>query len=757
MPSSVATGHRPPCAAHAVAAAVAILLVLNACPAVAQTQVRKITAAKTESAPTIDGDITDAVWAAAVPSSEFLQRDPTEGAPASEQTIVRILYDVRGVYFAILCHDSDPARIVATERGRDRDLSKDDYISIILDTFHDHRNAFQFTTNPLAARYDARITEEGRNIDPNWDDKWNVAARTTADGWSVEIEIPFTTLRTAGGQDQVWGIDFERIIRRKNEQTYWQNYSRNLVFSDVSQAGHLTGLAEVPDGLTVRFKPYVLGGLKQTTVGLDKTSNASTLGLDGKWRAAPSLTLDFTVNPDFAQSEVDEQIVNLTRFPQFFPERREFFRENAGVFEFGTSLGIRASGGRELIGFFSRRIGLAANGEEVPIAGGVRLTGRVGRVEIGALNMQTSDFTSHVSSLTQAATNYSVVRVKADVLSRSNVGLILTNKQSDKSADTNRTYGVDGNFVFWQNLRLRGFSTKSYSANMHRTAGVDGGDRPDEWASRLHALWNSDFTLGEVEYLNIGSQYNPAIGFVPRQDMRRYAVGGGFKPRPKSGPLRQLVLRGRIEYIETQRGRTDDWVLHLPTVEFIFNSGEELVLDFHQTFERLPADFAIVSGIAVPAGTYRGHDFRLQYTTSPSRRLRGAPVLQWSHYSDYRGGERDAVQLQPQIRLTSHLSASVGYQLDDVRGLAITATSLRDSFTSHVVNGRLDYSPTNNLLTTTMFQYNSVDRVQLIQFRLNRILRLSDNFYLTFNQTRRLGDGRVDRSVVAKMSHSLDF
>ena len=274
--------------------------------------------------PVLDGVLDEPVWQEASPVGQFHQRNPQEGSPATEQTEVRILYSDTAIFFGVTCYDSQPDRIIATQRARDADLEFDDSFAIILDTFHSHRNAFLFEMNPLGARLDSWITDEGRRTSPEWDERWEVAVAIGEEGWVAEVRIPFSVLRTPAAEEQVWGIDFRRNIKRKNEEVAWSNYRRDFIFEQVSQAGHLEGLRQIPRGFTYRIKPYVLLGLRRSLpeVGGASTLNEPDVGLeDFKYRISPNLTLDLTVNPDFAETEVDDPQINLTRFPLFFPEK----------------------------------------------------------------------------------------------------------------------------------------------------------------------------------------------------------------------------------------------------------------------------------------------------------------------------------------------------------------------------------------------------------------------------------------------------
>ena len=301
------------------------------------SQGKVVRAIRVEESPVLDGNLDEAIWRQVPVISDFLQRDPREGEPATEKTEVKIIYTNTAIYFGVVCYDSEPERIIAKERARDDTLQTDDTFEIILDTFYNRKDGFLFRTNPLGTKFESWITEEGRRQNANWDEKWGVAANITEEGWVLEIEIPFRSIRMQDKEEQQWGIDFKRNITRKNEEVIWSNYRRNFDFIEVSQAGDLVGLRDLSSELRLRIKPYVTAGVSRIfTQGLSNTDHLFDAGLeDVKYRLTPSLILDLTVNPDFAQVDVDDQVANLTRFSIFFPERREFFLENANVFEFG--------------------------------------------------------------------------------------------------------------------------------------------------------------------------------------------------------------------------------------------------------------------------------------------------------------------------------------------------------------------------------------------------------------------------------------
>jgi hypothetical protein len=697
---------------------------------------RRAVAVLVDEGPTVDGVLDDPVWEQSAPLADLQQRDPQEGAPASEHTTVRIAYTKEAIYFGFRCDDSQPTEIIATERRRDQDLTKDDSVAVLLDTFHDRRNAFLFRTNSLGTQFDALLTEEGLDINVSWDEKWEVEATRTEEGWTAELMIPFKSLRM--GPKGEWGLEIERLIRRKNEAAYWNTYSRDFKFEEVSQAGLLSGLEEASQGLRWRIKPYVLGGVEQFPNSTDQTvtHNLSTIGLELlKFRPTPSLTLDVTVNTDFAQTEVDDLITNITRFPLFFPERREFFLEGAGVFEFGTGIGLNASRNFKL--FFSRRIGLSPGGDLIPIIAGARFTGRAGPYTIGLLNMQTG------TEFGIEGSNFGVYRVKRNVLARSSIGAMFTNRQSSLDGDYNRVYGVDGNFVFADNLNIQGFVAKTETPTLPE----------DDWSAFGRILWDSDFLLAGGEYLLVQRNFSPEIGFVPRKDQRKSVLQFGVKPRPDSDLIRQFVFRTRMDFTQNQDGKQESMSYHYFTWETFFQSGDRFMIDFHHTFERLFEPFRIRPDIIIPIGTYRGGNVLVQVDGAAQRRIAGAQIIRFRYEWGFFGGRGIELKIQPQIKVSEALSFDVNYALDDV-------DLPQGAFTSHVINTRANYSFSNKWLTSYTVQYSSLDDFVSFRFRLNYIYRPGDDIFFIYNEGRNvdeLNSGLVGRSFMLKWTRSFDF
>ncbi|MBI4483902.1 MAG: carbohydrate binding family 9 domain-containing protein [Acidobacteria bacterium] len=693
---------------------------------------RSFVAQRVAEPPKLDGILDELVWSRAELVSDFRQRDPQQGEPATEGTGVGIVYTDSSIFFGIICHDSEPDKIIATDLRRDNALVNDDSVSIILDTFHDHRNAFLFRINPRGTQYDALITDEGKRVDPAWDERWWASAQISPTGWAAEVEIPFKSLRLPDGETQVWGLDIQRVIRRKNEAASWSNYSRNFEFEQVSQAGHLVGLENVRKGLRLRIKPFAIVGAK--TSGIDPGAhNLSEVGLeDVKYRITPSLTADFTVNTDFAQAEVDQQIINLTRFPVFFPEKREFFLEGAGIFEFAANLRETLGLAEEFKLFHSRTIGLSPSGQTIPILGGGRLTGKVGGYNVGVLMVQTDSFQRI------PANNFGVLRVKKDIFSRSSVGAIFTNR-SAKGEDFNRLVGFDSNLVFLKNLHIRNFFAKS------ETPGRQG----EDWGAFGQILWESDFLAVGTAHITLRPNFNPELGFLQREDVRKTTAEIAIKPRPRSGPIRQLTFRTFFEYFTDNRNVLQTKLTHY-SFRIAFQNGSALLMSPHREFERLEKPFRLSRRVVVPAGDYRWTYYRMQYMFDPARRLSGNIVYE---PGGFYGGITHSFAFIPRFKVTEKFSVDGNYGADYV-------SVPQGTFTSHVTNARINYAFTSRWLTATTLQYNSNLSLIGVNFRLNYIFREGDDFFLVYNEAKDLSGlngGLVNRSLVAKLTYSFDF
>src|SRR5262245_9304576 len=423
---------------------------------------RRITAVRAVAPIMLDGTLDDAAWREAPIANGFVQNDPREGDPATYDTEVRVLYTEDALYFGVFAHDMEPSKIIVSDLKKDYNTESSDGFRVVLDTFHDGRNAYQFATNPAGAKWDSQMVGEGRDNNSNWDGIWDVKTRITETGWSAEIWIPLRTLKFGDEDPQVWGINFERKLRRLNEDSYWSPIPRIYDAQRVSLAGTLEGMRGLHAGKNLRVKPYVLSsGSRITTRPMVGDAQG---GIDVKYGVTNGLVWDFTVNTDFSQVEADEQQVNLSRFNLFFPEKRDFFLENSGIFQFGDNSGGGggggAAGGRQNASqpmrlFFSRRIGLSDSGNAIPLLAGTRLTGRTGKYSLGALNIQQRE-----QGLVPS-TNFTALRMQRDVLANSDVGVVFLNKAEDGPA-YNRVAGLDANFRFGF-LNLNAYGVRTFS------------------------------------------------------------------------------------------------------------------------------------------------------------------------------------------------------------------------------------------------------------------------------------------------------
>lgn len=689
-----------------------------------------IQAAAVEEGPVVDGEFGDPQWANAPAISDFRQQEPTEGGQPSERTEVRIIYTADALFLGVWCYDSAPQRIRATERRRDANMGSDDSFGFVLDPSHSHRDSYFFRTNPLGTLWDALITDEGKLHNQEWDGRWEVAAKIHSWGWGAEIRIPFKTLRIPATEESVWGIDFKREIRRKNENVVWSNYGRDFRFVEVSQAGHLMGLPGSVRSLSLQAKPYFVGGMLRVSSQSERlTEKELEVGLENvRYTPTNRLKLDATVNPDFAQAEVDDLRINLTRFSLFFQEKREFFLEDAGLFEFGT--GGRGRPDVKLL--HTRRIGLTSGrrAEPIPILFGARLTGQFPGWGLGVMNAQTRE---HEGT---PGTNYGAYRVRKNLFARSYVGAMGTHLQN-RSEGNNATFGVDANFIFLENLQFQGFVVKSEST----------GDSGNGWATVPFWLtWDTDRFSAQARHLIVEEDFNAELGFVSRSDIRKSSLGLGFSPRPGAEWLRQLEFSSDLEYLTDIKGTLQSREQSVG-FELDLESGDAFGFEYERNLEQEDEGFNLAGRIPVPAGTYRNDEFSLQVRPYGGRRVSG--FFQISR-EDFWGGKKTSLNLGPEMRWSDQFLTEFEYKLEKV-------VLPQGAFTSHVAKGRLDLNFTNQWLTSTTLQYNHLDKEWGLNFRLNYIYRPGDDIFLVFNRSRTSEDEERSWSVLFKVTHTFDF
>lgn len=700
-------------------------------PAVARAQSAEPTAqaVRVSEPPVIDGRLSESVWESADAIGGFRQRDPDEGEPATEASSVRILYDEARLYIGAMLQDREPGNILATELRRDSDFDADDTFSVLLDTFHDHRNAFLFRVNPNGTRFDAVIRNESR-IDRDWDEQWTAAAAVGPDGWSVEIAIPFKTLRFNPDQAQLWGIDFERIIKRKNEETYWTNWNRDFDFRHVSQAGHLAGLEDIEQGNRIRVRPYAVAGRESLGAVTPRRSPRSLgdVGIDDvKISVTSNLTADIAINPDFAQTEIDDQRVNLTRFSLFFPEKRQFFVEGAESLRMGPPASNPFAGQGQLELFHSRRIGLSDRGEQISLIAGGKLTGKVRGVDVGMLAARTA---SHGG---QPGETFGVARFRRELLGRSYVGAIATTRGVEGRANT--TFGADARFVLWRYLTVAGMAAR-----------VDDGSGRPQWARQAGMTWDKDLIQARVVHLGIDPRFNPGVGFVRRRD-RRTEASFSFAPRPSGGPVRQFEFSPELVVHHNHGGTLVTRELSFGT-EVSFQSGDEINVSAQKTYENLFEPFRIGSGVVLSGGRYEWNSGQMMFRSFDGRRVSPNVRMEWGGFYS---GRRRSIQLSSDYRPGRHLTLEPEYEFNDI-------DLPEGAFRTHLFGLRSDVAFSRDLLTSVFFQYNSDGELAATQVRLNYIFRDIDNFYIVFNDTHFTAgplSGRSNRSLVAKITYSL--
>ncbi|MGB5554966.1 MAG: DUF5916 domain-containing protein, partial [Flavobacteriaceae bacterium] len=567
------------------------------------------------SSPVIDGHVlTDEVWLAIEPIGELSQTQPNFGSPASEKTEIRIAYTKETFYLSVVCHDSRPDDLVVSDARRDADLDNTDAFLFILDTYKDGQNGFVFGTNSLAVEYDAQVDNEGQGnfnanrqqggtiggFNLNWDASFEVRTQVGDFGWSAEFAIPVRTLRFQAGKD--WGINFRRNIRKTNEIAYWATIPVGLDLKRLSLAGTLTGL-DLPSPGNLKLIPYVLGRMdKDFTVTDPKNKFDGEVGGDVKFSVTPSLTLDLTYNTDFAQVEVDDQQVNLDRFNLFFPEKRPFFLENAGLFSVGSP--------GEVDLFFSRRIGIGDNGNIVPIVGGARLSGKLNRTNVGLLSMWTED----VQDKGIEENNFTVARVNHEFKGRTALGAVFINKEGLQSDNFNRTLALDGKLGLGRKARLSGFYAQTFDQN----------DTINAHSFKLQSDYNWNNWELRAAYTEVGQGFNPEVGFLLRSAFRKPEGLVLYHLRKKDPDAKILEYRPHVSYRGYWNfdGFLETGFLHIDN-HWAWKSGTELHTGLNITTEGvvLPFDISRGKNIVIQPGTYRHSESQIVFFTNKSKPL----------------------------------------------------------------------------------------------------------------------------------------
>ena len=701
----------------------------------------------------LDGQLDEAVYQDVQFITDFVQQLPDEGALGSERTDAWVLFDDDNIYISARCYDEAPeSEWVANEMRRDvGQLRQNDSFSLLLDTFYDRRNGKAFLVSPIGGFSDFEVSNEGGRVNIDWNTIWDSRTGRFDGGWTVEIRIPFKSLRYRSSSVQVWGLQLRRIIRRRTEASYLTplpiSAARgNSVIAGlwrVSQAGSLVGLEVPAESLKLEVKPYAIGGVTTdlTAAAAVRNDPAGTAGFDVKYGVTRNLTADFTYNTDFAQVEVDEQRVNLTRFTLFFPEKREFFLESRGNFDFAQGGGGGDGPGAPTL-FFSRRIGLQA-GDAVPILAGGRLTGKVGAFDVGALNIQTDD--SLVSDA--RSTNFTVLRIKQDILRRSTVGGIFTNRSVSLAGDgSNQAYGLDGRFAFYDDVNLQGYVAQT------RTIGREGRD----------ASYSGQFSYTGDRYgLNAGhlvieDNFLPEIGFVRRGNMRQSSVSARFSPRPAAIDwIRRFSLSGSLDYIQMADTRLLETRTQDASFEIQLENSDRLRVSATDRYEFLSDAFSIAPGVTLPVGGYGFRDAGVSYSFGQQRPVSGTVSIRlgrfWSGESKSLRLSRGRVEVTPQFSVEPSVSLN---WVDLPQG----------RFATHVGRVRMNYTVSPRMFFSGLLQYNSSADIFSTNVRLRWEYSPGSELFVVYTEDRETDllmpdrwSGLRNRGFVVKLNRLLRF
>ena len=709
-----------------------------------------------QDVPRIDGILDEALYQRLPAISDFIQQDPHEGELATEPTLVWLMFDDKNIYIAARCRDSQPHRIVANDMRRDgSNVSQNDNLSVVIDTYHDRRNGYEFLMNSIGGAWDTQVTDE-RDANRNWNTVWVPRSRRDAEGFTVEMAIPFRSLRYRGSGPQEWGINIRRNVRWKNELSYLSPVPRQYGARGIlrfSEAATLVGLEAPPAALNLDVKPYAVGGVKADRAIDPAFENRfdRNAGFDVKYGITQSLTSDFTYRTDFAQVEDDDQQVNLTRFSLLFPEKRDFFLEGQGMFAFGGATTTPPTGAATSapvntpVLFFSRRIGLSGN-RAVPIEAGGRLTGKAGRYSIGLLDIQTDD--SREARTT--STNFSVVRLKRDILRRSYIGFIGTNRAAGAATsdvpnpvgpEDNLVLGVDANLSFFQSVNIVGYVAGS------RTPGFRG----DDHSYRARFDYDADRLGVQVEQLAVGRNFKPEVGFLRRTDFVETLAQLRISRRPKTWQsVRRINYEGALDYITNGDRDLENRQARIG-VRTELQNGDTWSVGYSRDFEFLANPFEIVPGTFVPAGAYHSPTVRGNYTLGTQRRISGDVSAAYGTFYD---GDRTDLAYRGRAELTSRLSVEPGISLNWVN-------LPTEHFIATLLSGRATLSFTPRMLTAALIQYNSTSHQVTTNVRFRWEYRPLSELFIVYS------DGRdtlergfptlTNRGLTVKLTRLLRF
>lgn len=674
----------------------------------------------------IDGILDERAYRDVQAISDFIQVEPVYRVAPTERTEAWVLFDHNYLYVSAKCFDSSPeSQWVANEMRRDSmNVLQNENFAILIDPFYDRRSGIILNINALGGRMDGQMTDERVDTyNGDWNPIWELKVGRFEHGWTVEAAIPFKSLQYRPGQDQIWGLNLRRYVKWKNEVAFLSPVSEGRSVGGIfqsSMAATLVGL-EVPDeSMTFEIKPYAITDLTSIQTAPKEIQNNfnADVGIDLKYGITQNLLADITVNTDFAQVEADEQQVNLTRFSLFFPEKREFFLENQGLFAFGgTGTGPYGGAGETPILFYSREIGLN-QGLEVPIVAGGRLTGRVGKFSLGALNIQTDKTSSITTANPAASTNFSVIRFRRDVLQRSSIGMIFTGRSVSRTGiGSTQTFGLDGVFSFYENLNINTYWAKTSTPELS----------DDDQSYRAQLDYTGDRYGLQLEHLVVGNNFNPEVGFLRRDNFERSFGYFRFSPRPRSiSAIRKFSWEGHLDYITDRSGILET---REAQGQFLieFENSDEFKLSYTRSHEFLDRAFPITPTVIIPTGRYSFQSVNMSFTLGLQRTLSG--MLSGEHGSFF-GGQKTSVGFTAaRLELTPQFSIEPGLSLNWVE-LPV------GQFTAELVTARTTYTVTPLMFVSALLQYNSSNTSLSTNVRLRWEYQSGSELFVVYNEQR---------------------
>jgi len=678
----------------------------------------------------LDGILDEPVWFTVEPATDFKQRDPIEGAPCSEKTEVYVIYDQDNLYIGAKFYDSNPEGIMAFQKKRDAPLRGDDRFMFIIDTYRDYRTGYFFETNPVGILGDGIIGVGGRfNLNKSWDGIWDVRVTIDESGWTAEIVIPFQTLAFDPNND-TWGINFQRTIRRKNEDAKWTGYKRGLWLTKPVYAGELTGLRGIIPGKGLETKPYYI--FKDQYSSSESLDNQNNIGFDLSFNIRPSLKGSLTYNTDFAEAEVDDRIINLERFPKALNEKRSFFLEGSGVYSFANN--------NYVVPFFSRRIGIS-EGSKIPISYGGRLNGKLGKYEIGAMNLHTKG----VENI--PAENFQIARVKKSLFKQSYLGFIYTGRsaKTDSIYQDQDLFGLDFDYstaTFWGD---KDFQFQAFAIG-HDSKNNLSNKLTDLSARGLRFTYPNDLWDGHVSYRELGNNFNPSVGFAPRNGFKRLQPTVKYKPRPLTWEkVRQLEFGIDLEHMTDIAGRLIKQETKIHVFKIKFENGDEAFIGAKILREYLDTDYEIREGNIITSGHYKSNGFWIGTKTSNSRKI-AAEIMAFR--GDFWTGEKQTVKSKLFIDFFPGINLFGEFEYNDVK---LSSGDFKTTLYKIIIG----IYPTPRLAFYNNIQYDDISKILGLYSKIRYIIRPGSDLYLVYNnnwQENENGIGSNDYSTISRSS-----